>query len=127
MSYMSDAINVMSDDEFYYGIPQIRSLLVHCLVYCFNYKVLPFDYIQLYKSFDTLKFSYSYNLLVDSYDDINTYTSRMSSIQSFLLVYPSFVINLPKTFNLSLLQDLFFIDILRSYNLSWNDFYDETG
>ena len=49
----SDVVNELSDEEYYLGISQNRSLVIKALLYCLSFRCTPFDYVVLHRGLDT--------------------------------------------------------------------------
>ena len=83
------------------------------------------EYVRIYFDLYTI---ISSNTIKNQVDVINNLSSSTSNLDKLLLLFPSFVLNLPKSrLDLSLLSECAYEQYLSLYSLSLDTFYDDYG
>ena len=124
---MSDVEPRLSDISYIFGIPSNRMFICRALYFISLLGITPSDYINLYFRFINVIFSASYSRQLDYYHEILLNRPYGLSVL-FMLINPSFVLNLPRcistidSFHLSVYDNY-----LHDFNLDITDFYDVHG
>ena len=125
--FMSDVEPRLSDISYIFGIPVNRMFICRALYFISLLGITPSDYINLYFRFINVIFSSSYSRQLDFYHEILLNRPYGLSVL-FMLINPSFVLNLPRciskidSFHLSVYDNY-----LHDFNLDITDFYDVHG
>lgn len=121
----SSVFNSLDDDEFWFGVPQNRMLLCRAMYFIRFCNIDINEYVRIYFDLYTI---ISSNNIKNQVDLINNLPPSTSNLDKLLLLYPSFVLNLPKSrFDLSLLSECAYEQYLSLYSLSLDSFYDDYG
>ena len=115
----------MDDDEYWFGVPQNRMLLCRAMYFIRFCNIDINEYVRIYFDLYTI---ISSNNIKNQVDLINNLPPSTSNLDKLLLLYPSFVLNLPKSrLDLSILTECAYEQYLSLYSLSLDTFYDDYG
>jgi hypothetical protein len=123
--HYSDVVNQFDFFEYMYGVPQSRLFIKRAIVYIARTNCTVDEYIDMWYRIRLLQFNHSLKAQYD-YESYLRLCETKSPIQKFLLLYPDFPLNLPHNRNeLSLHFEIVFTHLLKSFNITFDDFYNE--
>lgn len=92
---MGDIYSTLTNEEVLFGIPQNRTALIRFLIYSSNTGFNISEYVNIYCSFYSLRFSDTINYSIECQNDL--ISKGYSQVDVARFVYPSFFKSLPST------------------------------